>query len=360
VFLDDGPWGDDPWVAAPSPGLATTAIAGVLILAGDLTGTAYAPTIAAGAVTFSKLQNLSGPAVLGRVSAIAGPPASLSIVAPLAASSGHMTTSMNTGKLIGRTTASAGVMEEITPDSTLTLSAGAVGITTSTEGYSMEVSASVPTFVASSVRFRREAQYNPNPGATTFTQVGFSSTITNTNSSTSNVDSSAGPAIRLNTSSVSGNYAGLLSGFDVSQRSWNGELVIEATTGASTATIREWRGWTSADLSAVATNPTSGHIAAFRFDSALDSTNWQCVTCNNSSSTITDSGIAYSTGTSYRMRIVLVAGTSVKFYINDSLVATVTLTMPGNTTKMGFQAGVTTLTTATRRIDINRIAVLTT
>lgn len=365
AMLEDIQWMDDAWIASPHPGIATPGSVGSIMLAGDFdaAASANAPAIKAGAITFAKMQNVTGPVVIGRSAGTLGQLAANSVIAPLSLGGGQLTTSMNTGKLIGRTTASTGVFEEITPDSTLTLSAGGIGITTSTEGYSMEVSALVPTFVASSVRFKREMQYNPNPGATTFTQVGFSSTITNTNSSTSNQDSTAGPSIRLNTSTVSGNYAGLLSGFDISQRSWTGELIIEATTGASAASVREWRGWTSVDLSAVAANPTAGSIAAFRFDSALDTTNWQCVTCNNSTSTITDSGIAYSVGTAYRMRIVLgpaAAANNVKFYINDSLVATVTGTLPLNTTKVGFQAGVTTLTTAARRIDINRIAVITT
>lgn len=39
-----------------------------------------------------------------------------------------LTTSMATGKLLGRTTAAAGAFEEITPSADLTFSAGALGI----------------------------------------------------------------------------------------------------------------------------------------------------------------------------------------------------------------------------------------
>jgi hypothetical protein len=52
----------------------------------------------------------------------------LSATSPITQSGGTISTSISTGRLVGRTTAAAGVMEQITPDATLSLAAGALGV----------------------------------------------------------------------------------------------------------------------------------------------------------------------------------------------------------------------------------------
>ena len=58
----------------------------------------------------------------------AGDFGALSATAPITQSGGTISTSIATGRLVGRTTASAGVMEEITPNATLSLTAGGLGV----------------------------------------------------------------------------------------------------------------------------------------------------------------------------------------------------------------------------------------
>lgn len=52
----------------------------------------------------------------------------LSATPPITVSGGTIETSIATGRLVGRTTAGAGIMEEITPNATLSLAAGALGV----------------------------------------------------------------------------------------------------------------------------------------------------------------------------------------------------------------------------------------
>ncbi len=58
----------------------------------------------------------------------AGDYGNLSATAPITQSGGTISTSIATGKLVGRTTASTGVMETITPDATLSLAAGGLSV----------------------------------------------------------------------------------------------------------------------------------------------------------------------------------------------------------------------------------------
>jgi hypothetical protein len=58
----------------------------------------------------------------------AGDFSNLGATAPITQSGGNISTSIATGRLVGRTTAGSGVMEQITPDATLALTAGALGV----------------------------------------------------------------------------------------------------------------------------------------------------------------------------------------------------------------------------------------
>jgi len=58
-------------------------------------------------------------------------------------------------------------------------------------------------------------------------------------------------------------------------------------------------------------------------------TNWQCITRKAATETITDSGVALTNATKYNLKIRLnAAGTSAKFFINKTLVATHTTDIP--------------------------------
>lgn len=84
-----------------------------------------AGTVGKGAVTGSGL-TMATSRVLGRTTASTGAIEELTVTAPIALSAGTITTSMATSRLIGRTTASTGVMEEISVAGNLTLSGGSL------------------------------------------------------------------------------------------------------------------------------------------------------------------------------------------------------------------------------------------
>lgn len=77
---------------------------------------------------------------------------------------------------------------------------------------------------------------------------------------------------------------------------------------------------------ALTTNQVDG--ITFRYNHGAYGGNWQCVTTSNSVSTVSDSGVAYSTAWIKQRAVVNAAGTSAVFYINNTAVATNTTTLP--------------------------------
>lgn len=113
-------------------------------------------------------------------------------------------------------------------------------------------------------------------------------------------------------------------------------------------------GTTSALLDADLPGATgSRHAACFRYSTAASDTNWKCITSNGSADTVTDSGVAFSAALT-KFRIDATSPTEIKFYINDTLVATNSATLPGATTYLRAISGVETLTNAAASADINR------
>jgi hypothetical protein len=124
-------------------------------------------------------------------------------------------------------------------------------------------------------------------------------------------------------------------------------------TGTVHTNIRMWLGLTSANLSAIGT-PTTELVAAFRYDTGVDTanTNWRAVTCDGASVTTTDTGVnAAVNSTGFRF-IIITSASSIKFYINEVLVATHTTSLPGNT--VGHQVAVRTLDATNKRIEWGR------
>jgi hypothetical protein len=73
-------------------------------------------------------------------------------------------------------------------------------------------------------------------------------------------------------------------------------------------------------------NQTDG--AYFKYDRAVTGVNWQAVTSNNSDRTTTDTGVAVDTNYHKFKIVVNAAGTSVDFYIDGALVATIATNIP--------------------------------
>lgn len=105
----------------------------------------------------------------------------------------------------------------------------------------------------------------------------------------------------------------------------------------------------------------SVHYVAFRYDTGADGTaKWRCVSDNASGSpTVTDSGVTIAASTRYSLRIEVVSTSSVKFYIDDVLVATHTTTLPTSTQSLGFEMGVNPLVNpSTRQFWVNHVAII--
>lgn len=113
-----------------------------------------------------------------------------------------------------------------------------------------------------------------------------------------------------------------------------------------TTNIRVWVALAAGDPSGSATPAVE--MAGFRFDTGASDTTWQCRTRDGTTGGISNSGVAVSSAV-YRLRMVL-DGSQVLFYINDTLVATRTTNLPGSSTLLAPYVRVTTLTTATKNL----------
>jgi hypothetical protein len=103
--------------------------------------------------------------------------------------------------------------------------------------------------------------------------------------------------------------------------------------------------------------------AYLRYTHSVNAGKFEAVTRSNSSETVSDTGITVVANTWYRLRIeVNAAGTSIAFYLDDVLVATVTLTIPtGTGREVGAgavlikSAGTTSRTTELDYLEIEAI-----
>lgn len=118
-------------------------------------------------------------------------------------------------------------------------------------------------------------------------------------------------------------------------------------------------GWTSS------TNPVpSADGYYFRYNSAT-STKFDCIVGNNGALQISDSAITVNAATFYKLRLFVdEVNTSAKFYVNDSLVATITTGFPGSTRDYGpFIGIVKSAGTTARQLEVdfvNRWTLMTT
>jgi hypothetical protein len=126
-----------------------------------------------------------------------------------------------------------------------------------------------------------------------------------------------------------------------------------------TADTRCWIGLTTATSAAwmASDNPASAHIGFRCSSSAGDAGVWQAVISNGATQTVVSTGIAVSTTVTQNFRIEWgIAATSIKFYINNVLVATISTNLPAAATDLQWTAGVTQLLTAiTCKLTMNML-----
>lgn len=112
----------------------------------------------------------------------------------------------------------------------------------------------------------------------------------------------------------------------------------------STSNIRTWAGFTNNGL--VTGHDTPGasagyHGAAFRYSTSASDSTWKLVTSNGSADTVVDTGVSPDT-TMHKFTISMIEGSGTIYgYIDDVLVATSTLTLPGSSTGLGYVMSVT-------------------
>jgi hypothetical protein len=153
--------------------------------------------------------------------------------------------------------------------------------------------------------------------------------------------------VSANVASVSGNTNYVLGGRNVLYQSY-----VSVPTLTS---VRIWAGMTN-QTSAVmgaAANP-AGRYASFRFDTSASDVNWKCITKDNTTQNVLDSGVAV-TANGARLEIQETATADIIFRINGVRVCTSSANLPGASTVARYSNSVTTLTTAARSLRIGWI-----
>jgi hypothetical protein len=128
-----------------------------------------------------------------------------------------------------------------------------------------------------------------------------------------------------------------------------------------TTDCRMWVGFTTSTgaVTMGGSDTPTGQYACFRFSSVAGDTTYQCVTSDGSSHTVVNSGVTGDTNT-HRFGISFNDTTpSVSFYIDGSLVATITTHLPSSGTAMALLVGVAYHTSAGVRIGLSHAMVQT-
>ena len=205
-------------------------------------------------------------------------------------------------------------------------------------------------------RMTRTMSAYVDAGATTITNFGFPAAPTTSGILTSS--STTEGSYLVSAGSTSGTALGVISpAFTYVWRDWNpyfNTSIITATTSLDTA--RYWVGLVSAAPTVVAPDI---HAAAFRYDPAVDGTAfWRAVTIagTGASANVITTTSAITTGTTYKMNIGCTSALC-SFYINGSLVATSSTTLPALGTPLGYVAQVTPTAAVFRSISWSRVAI---
>jgi hypothetical protein len=200
----------------------------------------------------------------------------------------------------------------------------------------------------------------PGNGTTLVTDGTAAPTVATTNVTAAADDVAAGPGVSYTTTAASGVDTGVISAFGVVQSRWAPLFYARITTDASAITsTRLWAGLTSAELAALSADPTTQHVAAFRYDTGLDGTAfWRTVTTGGTASTVTTTTVAIAANTSYELLVEgNSAGTAFRFFVNGVLAATHTTNLPTTTTGLGYLVRLRTLAASARALRLGRVLV---
>lgn len=104
-----------------------------------------------------------------------------------------------------------------------------------------------------------------------------------------------------------------------------------------TASSRYWLGfWDGAEgpTTGLATNTPSANLVGFRYNSATDASIVAVCQTSSSNQTVVATGVAPPTAASPAVFEIVPSGSAINFYINETLVASITTNIPANTVAM--------------------------
>ena len=176
--------------------------------------------------------------------------------------------------------------------------------------------------------------------------------------SQTDVNDSTGHYVGLTTTATNGNTARMSFTPAIhTQFLPDAQWVIK--TDASISNVRIWTGLgsTVTPFSATSDDPADMSAIAFGYSTATDGTAFWRVYSNNGSGggTRTATSVAIATNTRYIFRAVVDSASSVRMFINGTLVATLTTELPGATTPLGFTDEITTLENAAKTINVAKV-----
>ena len=212
--------------------------------------------------------------------------------------------------------------------------------------------------VPPALRTKREMQHIKAVGSTTVANVG----INSPSGSFTSADDDDGPWGALATSTTINVAAGLVpsaSAYTVVRPGWNPEAIFRVKTDSvAYADTRLGIGLVSGSGFDTDSTPALS-LALFRYATDVDGTAlWRCITDNGSGTPeTTTTAVAVAADTDYVLDI-RVTTAAVTFYIDGTLVATHTTTIPPAGTPLGHVIRIVNLATTARTIKWSRIAIL--
>lgn len=129
------------------------------------------------------------------------------------------------------------------------------------------------------------------------------------------------------------------------------------TDNTDITNTRIWAGFTDGSPNSFLDDTPDDNVIAFRYSTDEGDTNWMCVGIagTGASGTYTDSGIAVAADTKYILEVRTNSGEAT-FYINNTLVATITTPLPSATQGLGWSVHVQTLANENKDLYFRRLS----
>jgi hypothetical protein len=204
---------------------------------------------------------------------------------------------------------------------------------------------------------RRQTIGSADGSTTTFSTIGDVNT-TSGSSVADIVNATLGPAIGIFVNS--NNVVSGASGNANYRTGRNIAFLMIAGPGGRITDERWWFGLTDQTLATqgASANP-AGNYAAFRYDTTVPDTSWQCITKDGTTQTIVSSGIAPIINGPVEFGIIFNDTIpNVTFYINGALVATITTHLPSASTNLRYCASSECFTSGSSALTLEQVFIV--